>query len=82
MRTFFKRKMAEAYPKYSKEYEKEKFNKFISQEKSETEKICKAFEEKFGDIEISEKNSKTVYEFDDENHIYRAAITVYKGQEN
>lgn len=82
MRTFFKRKMAEAYPKYSEEYKKEKFNKFISQRESETEKICKAFEEKFGDIEISEKNSKTVYEFDDENHIYRAVINVYKAGEN
>lgn len=82
MRTFFKRKMAEAYPKYSKEYEEEKFNNFFSQEKSETEKIFKTFEEKFGDIELSEKNSKTVYEFDDENHVYRATITVYKAEEN
>lgn len=82
MRTFFKRKMTEAYPKYSKEYEKEKFNKFISQGGSETEKICKVFEEKFGDIEISKENSKTIYEFDDENHTYKVVTTVYKNEKN
>lgn len=86
MRDFFKRKLEEAYPKYSKEYEEEKNSKIFSQEKSDIEKfqkkICKEFENKFGDVEIPEKNIKITYEFDDENHTYKAVTTVYKNEKN